>query len=168
MEMRAHENDVEVVVFAPLAAYAAIRELAGIPHTAGNKRPALYAASGARDKMIKIWDTQSGQMLKNLAGHDNWVRALAFHPSGKYLLSASDDKTIRVWELSTGRCMKTVEAHGHFVQTLAWGRQLLSNRAGEGANGAEAGTSNASSENEKLVNVVATGSVDQTIKIWLP
>jgi len=60
--------------------------------------------------------------------------------------------------------MKTVEAHGHFVQTLAWGRQLLSNRA-EGANGAEAATSNASSENEKLVNVVATGSVDQTIKI---
>lgn len=65
--------------------------------------------------------------------------------------------------------MKTVEAHGHFVQTLAWGRQLLSSRAGgEGANGAEAATSNASSENEKLVNVVATGSVDQTIKIWLP
>jgi platelet-activating factor acetylhydrolase IB subunit alpha len=27
---------------------------------------------------------------------------------------------------------------------------------------------NASAEPEKLVNVVATGSVDQTIKIWLP
>lgn len=31
MEMRGHDNDVEVVVFAPLAAYTAIRELAGIP-----------------------------------------------------------------------------------------------------------------------------------------
>lgn len=31
MEMRGHEHDVEVVVFAPIAAYAAIRELAGIP-----------------------------------------------------------------------------------------------------------------------------------------
>ena len=31
MEMRGHEHDVEVVVFAPVAAYAAIRELAGIP-----------------------------------------------------------------------------------------------------------------------------------------
>jgi platelet-activating factor acetylhydrolase IB subunit alpha len=65
--------------------------------------------------------------------------------------------------------MKTVEAHGHFVQTLAWGRQLLSSRAGgDGANGAEAGSSSSVPENEKLVNVVATGSVDQTIKIWLP
>jgi WD40 repeat protein len=35
-------------------------------------------------------------------GHDNWIRALVFHPSGKYLLSASDDKTIKVWELNTG------------------------------------------------------------------
>ena len=31
MELRGHENAVEVVAFAPLAAYAAIRELAGIP-----------------------------------------------------------------------------------------------------------------------------------------
>jgi hypothetical protein len=31
MEMRGHEHDVEVVVFAPISAYAAIRELAGIP-----------------------------------------------------------------------------------------------------------------------------------------
>ncbi|KIL69868.1 hypothetical protein M378DRAFT_157107 [Amanita muscaria Koide BX008] len=166
MEMRGHENDVEVVIFAPIAAYSAIRDLAGIPNIAKDKRPALYAASGARDKTIKIWDTQSGQMLKNLPGHDNWVRGLAFHPSGKYLLSASDDKTIRVWELSTGRCMKTVEAHGHFVQTLSWGRQLVSGGDSQ-ANGADA-TSSAPSEGEKLVNVVATGSVDQTIKIWLP
>ena len=99
------------------------------------------------------------------AGHDNWVRALAFHPSGKYLLSSSDDKTIRVWELSTGRCVKTVEAHSHFVATLAWGRQPAG-----GANSTEKKTNgaDADAEPEKVVNVVATGSVDQTIKIWLP
>lgn len=99
------------------------------------------------------------------AGHDNWVRALAFHPSGKYLLSSSDDKTIRVWELSTGRCVKTVEAHSHFVATLAWGRQPAGGASEKkGLNGVEVD----SGEPEKLVNVVATGSVDQTIKIWLP
>lgn len=164
LELRAHEHDVEVVAFAPIAAYPAIRELAGIPNADRTKRPGLYLASGARDKTIKLWDTQTGQMLRNLPGHDNWVRALAFHPSGKYLLSASDDKTIRVWELSTGRCMKTVDAHNHFVTTLAWGRQSTSGVTGA-ANGDGEG---ASSDAEKLVNVVATGSVDQTVKIWLP
>ncbi|KAJ7481199.1 WD40-repeat-containing domain protein [Mycena galericulata] len=170
MELRGHENAVEVVAFAPPVAYAAIRELAGIPNTDRSKRPGAYVVTGARDKTIKLWDTASGQLLRNLPGHDNWVRALAFHPSGKFLLSASDDKTIRVWELSTGRCMKTVEAHGHFVQTLAWGRQVMSG-GGKGdtvkVNG-DAGSSDAPATEEKLMNVVATGSVDQTIKIWLP
>lgn len=130
--------------------------------------------------MIKIWDTQTGQLLRNLVcfmqsrnciqthidqgGHDNWVRALVFHPSGKFLLSASDDHTIRVWELATGRCVKTVQAHSHFVACMAWGRQATSGSTENGA------TTNGSAalEPEKIINVVATGSVDQTIKIWLP
>lgn len=103
-------------------------------------------------------------MVCSQAGHDNWVRALVFHPTGKFLLSASDDYTIRVWELATGRCVKTVQAHGHFVTCLAWGRQAPSQSGDAKTNGAGEG----SQEVEKFVNVVASGSVDQTIKIWLP
>ena len=60
--------------------------------------------------------------------------------------------------------MKTVEAHGHFVATLAWGRQTPS--GGKDASAAEG--EKTTDEPEKLVNVVASGSVDQTVKIWLP
>jgi platelet-activating factor acetylhydrolase IB subunit alpha len=104
------------------------------------------------------------------AGHDNWIRGIVFHPSGKFLLSASDDKTIRVWELSTGRCLKTVEAHGHFVQCLSWGRKTAAgaNSSAEGPTHANGAPAPKADEPEKLLNVVATGSVDQTIKIWLP
>lgn len=100
------------------------------------------------------------------AGHDNWIRGLVFHPSGKFLLSASDDKTIRVWELKTGRCVKTVDAHMHFVTTLAWGRQVSSKADEATTNGVDG--QDKGSEITKLVNVVASGSVDQTVKIWLP
>lgn len=86
-----------------------------------------------------------------------------FHPCGKFLLSACDDKTIRVWEISTGRCVKTVEAHGHFVNCMAWGPQAPADAAK--TNGA---SGSGKTEPEKFVNVVATGSVDQTIKVWLP
>ena len=144
--------------------------------------------TGGRDKLIKLWDIASGQMLRNFvrlgvvpslrprnltplqAGHDNWIRALVFHPSGKYLLSASDDKTIRIWELATGRCMRTIDAHLQFVTTMQWGRQRIGGAQPEGDASKTNGVNGdkASDEPEKLVNVLATGCTDHSIKIWLP
>ncbi|SCZ96877.1 BZ3500_MvSof-1268-A1-R1_Chr4-1g06810 [Microbotryum saponariae] len=172
-ELRGHDHVIEVAVFAPIAAYPAIRELAGLtsPKGADAKTVGAFAATGSRDKTIKLWDTQSGQCLKTFVGHDNWVRALVFHPSGKFLLSASDDKTIRTWDLVTGRCSKTLEAHSHFVTCLAWGRAPAPGSSSTATNGTTTngmgknGTSEASTETIQYVNVVATGSVDQSVKV---
>ncbi|GAA5911118.1 Pac1p [Sporobolomyces salmoneus] len=173
-EFRGHENVVEVAVFAPVASYPAIRELAGISAPTGRaaaeaKAVGLFAATGSRDKTIKIWDAVSGQCLKTLVGHDNWVRALIFHPSGKFLISASDDKTIRTWDLVSGRCLKTVnDAHDHFVTTMAWGRARIGGGATNGTTTTNGTTSSSGGETAQFVNVVATGSVDLTVKIWTP
>ncbi|KAH7914001.1 WD40-repeat-containing domain protein [Hygrophoropsis aurantiaca] len=56
-------------------------------------RPGAYVATASRDKTIKLWDVQSGQVLRTLVGHCNWVRALVFQSAGRLLLSASDNKT---------------------------------------------------------------------------
>ena len=61
--------------------------------------------------------------------------------------------------------MKVVQAHGHFVTTLAWGRRTIATTKAD-ANGSTA--AHAIDPAPKFVNVVATGSVDQTIKVWLP
>ena len=63
-----------------------------------------------------------------LKGHDNWVRGLAFHPAGKYLLSVSDDRSIRCWDLSQrGRCVKVVQdAHHHFISCIRWAPSIAS------------------------------------------
>lgn len=139
------------MLFAPTAAYAAIRKLAGIPAPRDERSvPGAFVATGSRDKSIRIW-TQQGQCLRTLNGHDNWVRGLAFAPDGRHLLSVSDDKTLRVWDLATGRCVKTVDAHAHFATCIAWGRSSVE-------------VSGAS----RSVNVAATGSVDLTAKVWAP
>ncbi|ORZ38087.1 Lissencephaly-1 [Catenaria anguillulae PL171] len=145
-EMRGHEHVVECVAWVPVEAYeAVVRLLAESATTNGSSgkkyssEPGQFLVTGSRDKEIKLWDAGSGQCLYTFRGHDNWVRALIFHPSGKYLLSASDDKTVRCWDMSSGRCVKTLEAHGHFVTALAWSPRT---------------------------QTVATGSVESCAKIW--
>lgn len=100
---------------------------------------------------------------------DNWIRALLFHPSGKYLISSSDDKTIRTWDLTSGRCVKTLEAHNHFVTCLAWGRIPLSRATpADVTNGNGILPNGIVPEDAKVTNVMASASVDFQINIWLP
>ncbi|KZV69612.1 nuclear distribution protein PAC1 [Peniophora sp. CONT] len=155
-ELRGHENVVEAAVFVPRAAVAALRELTGQKTAAVAETISVaHVVTASRDKTIKIWDAIRGHCLHTLVGHDDWVRGLVFHPNGKYLLSSSDDHTIRIWELKTGRCIRKIEAHERFVSCLSWGRQTLSS-SGEGTDG------------PALMNVIASGSSDQTVKVWAP
>ncbi|KAI8612580.1 WD40-repeat-containing domain protein [Chytriomyces sp. MP71] len=108
-----HTHVVECVTFAPELAVKTIRNTVG-GGSASNKRTSeppmgQYLVSGSRDKTIRIWDTVSGECVMILTGHENWVRAITFHPSGTHLLSTGDDKTLRIWDLRTG---------GTLVQTL--------------------------------------------------
>jgi platelet-activating factor acetylhydrolase IB subunit alpha len=97
-------------------------------------------ASGSRDKTIKLWDLASGKCVATYIGHDNWVRGVRFHPSGKFLMSVSDDKSIRMWDLNQGRATKTIaDAHPHFISCMDF---CVNNPH------------------------LATGSVDDSVKIW--
>lgn len=121
-------------------------------------------------------------MIKTLGGHDNWVKGIVFHPSGKYLLSCSDDRTIRCWDLTQGgRCVKTIDnAHGHFITCLKWApnqiRTLPSGAWGENQTTIDSGKLNGTAskmkqdavpESSTIRCVVASGSVDLAIKLWV-
>lgn len=74
-----------------------------------------FIFTASRDKLIKIFLTQTGEHLHTFFGHDNWVRSLVIHSNNKYLYSASDDKTIRIWDLFYGRMVRQIDAHSHFI-----------------------------------------------------
>lgn len=79
-----------------------------------------FILTGGRDKLIKLFLAQTGDHLHTFAGHDNWVRSLSLHSSGKYLYSSSDDKTVRVWDLNFGKEKKRIDAHEHFVAVVKY------------------------------------------------
>ncbi|MEO1347959.1 MAG: NB-ARC domain-containing protein [Cyanobacteria bacterium J06635_15] len=70
--------------------------------------PGYLLASAGADRTIKLWDVQSGECLRTLEGHTDWVYAIAAHPTGKFLASASYDHTARIWDVQTGDCVHTL------------------------------------------------------------
>ncbi|KAF1977501.1 nuclear distribution protein PAC1 [Bimuria novae-zelandiae CBS 107.79] len=163
-----HEHVIECVAIAPPVSYAYLATLVGLKKTPPLSSSAEFVATGSRDKTIKIWDGR-GTLIKTLAGHDNWVRGLVFHPGGQYLLSVSDDKTIRCWDFKQeGKCVKTIsDAHGHFVSCIRWApnqpKDVPAN--GDAANGAVVNGTKKKDE-EKIRTVIATGSVDLNVRIF--
>jgi platelet-activating factor acetylhydrolase IB subunit alpha len=167
-----HEHEIECVALAPPAAYPHLASLAGLKKPPPASSTAEFLATGSRDKTIKLWDGR-GTIIKTLIGHDNWVRALVWHPGGKYLLSCADDKTIRCWDLSQeGKCVKTVEdAHGHFVSCMRWAPGVNKEVS---VNGTEANGSLTNGSGKKddpggkvaIRCVIATGSVDLNVRVF--
>lgn len=57
-------------------------------------------ASGSDDRMVRLWDVATGELLRTLEGHTGHVYSVAFSPDGRLLASGSEDKMVRVWDLS--------------------------------------------------------------------
>jgi WD40 repeat protein len=49
------------------------------------------------DKTIKLWDAQSGKLLRTLTGHTDGVLALGVTPKGQ-IISSGRDETIKIWQ----------------------------------------------------------------------
>ena len=87
---------------------------------------------------MKVWDLNSGQELRTLSGHRNWVTALAVTADGRVVSGSDPDGTVKVWDLNSGRELRTLEGHGGRVMALAL--------TGDGR--------------------VVSGSDDGTVKVW--
>jgi WD40 repeat protein len=78
---------------------------------------------------IWIWDLATGSLIHTLAGHTDWIWAIACSADGRTLFSAGEDRTIRVWDLTTGVCRTVISGHQQRIWTLSLspdGQYLLS------------------------------------------
>ena len=57
-------------------------------------------AVGCYDRIIRIWDVQTGHLVERLRGHGESVRSVTFTPDDKGLISGSDDRKVKHWDLS--------------------------------------------------------------------
>nr|ANC28034.1 WD-repeat protein [Polyporus umbellatus] len=57
--------------------------------------------TGSWDKTIKIWNTQTKDIISSTDAHSDFVKALHVIPSLRLLVSSGSDKVVRLWDLST-------------------------------------------------------------------
>ena len=144
-------------------------------------------ASGSWDGPIRLWDVQTGGLLRTLIGHKEGAPSIAYSPDGTVLISGSWDNTIRFWDLHTGELMRTLTGNTTDVEPRQGVRSISLSRDGQTLAAAtdenvirlwdahtgdvkatltghtDAGIVVAFSPNKSLL---ASGSEDWTIRLW--
>jgi WD40 repeat protein len=67
-----------------------------------------YAASGGKDKTVRVWNLASGKEVQNFPGHNGQVWGVVFHPNNQQVLSSCWDASqgasfVRLWDIKTGK-----------------------------------------------------------------
>lgn len=78
-----------------------------------------------------------GTMIRSMRAHNDHITALDFDAPFGLMVSAALDDSVRVWDLNAGRCIGMLEGHTASVRAL-----------------------------QVEDNILATGSMDATIRLW--
>jgi F-box and WD-40 domain protein 1/11 len=97
----------------------------------------IVSASG--DALVKLWDIETGECLKEFKGHHRGLACVQFSEDAKTIVSGGNDQDIRIWDAKTGECLRTLSGHKDLVRTLHL--DCLNRR-------------------------IISGSYDATVKVW--
>ncbi|XP_045195880.1 proteasomal ATPase-associated factor 1-like [Mercenaria mercenaria] len=73
--------------------------------------PGGLGVSSDSEGKLKVWETQTGDVRRNLEGHYGDVYTCRFFPSGIVILSGGADMQLKIWSAETGKCAATLRGH---------------------------------------------------------
>jgi WD40 repeat protein/class 3 adenylate cyclase len=141
----------------------------------------LTGSYNSSKPVARLWDLQTGQEIRQIAGHGLWVWDVAFAPDGQTFLTAGGtDHTARLWETETGREVQRFAGHTDNLSSVAFspdGKLVLTG----GDTSARLWDAHTGAELRRFIghtdyvfgatfspdgNYVLTGSADKTARLW--
>jgi len=171
--------------------FGRVKSLAFSPKDPVNEK--VYLLTGHDDQKARLWDIETGYFLCVCHKHTDWIRAVAFSPTGKIFATGSDDQTIRLWDFESslrdkgakGRCIgEALRGHDKWIWSLAFSPDgtLLASASGnttvkiwDVSDVKKAKfLRDLIGHNDQILSIsfssdgcfLASGSVDQTIILW--
>lgn len=79
-----------------------------------------FVFAGAQDSTVQRWELESGKSTP-FAGHESWVRGMAFTPDARTLLTGGYDGRLVWWEAGAEKPapVRSVDAHRGWVRAVA-------------------------------------------------
>jgi len=134
---------------------------------------------------MRLWDTETGELIREFLGHGSYINSVAFSSDGKLALSSAwRENSFRVWEINSGVEIRRFEGHSGIVRAVTLGpdnRFALSASADDTvrvwdlANGAEVKTlpghtddifATIYSPNMDDGYLIASAGDDDVVRIW--
>jgi hypothetical protein len=96
-------------------------------------------AVGTPTKVIRVYSTADGSVVREIKKHTDWVTAVEFSPDGVLLATGDRNGGLFVWEANIGREFHTLRGHTAMVTDVSWRADA---------------------------NVLASASEDGTVRLW--
>jgi WD40 repeat protein len=140
-----------------------------------------WVVSGGYDGVLRMWDMQSGRLIRELEGHSGTAWSIDVSPDGERIASGGEDRTVRVWRAADGNLLRRFAGHalniwevrfspdGGRVASASFDRTV---RIWDVATGAVVRT--LTGHKQAVVGLayspdgkfIATGSDDSTVRLW--
>ena len=85
--------------------------------------------SGSLDSEVKLWNLDSGDVLRTFQGQTGWIDSLAFSPDGRTVASGTATGAVKLWNVISGELERTLQDNTGKVNSVAFspdGRILAS------------------------------------------
>lgn len=78
-----------------------------------------FLATASDDHKIRLWRTDTFELVATLTGHAHYVNGAAFSSDGGVIVSGSHDKKVGIWDAATGRLLTMLTGHEAEVLRVA-------------------------------------------------